>query len=73
MADCKPEHLLKVTVTRTGDLAADIGFWHVGGEKPVIIVDRTFEKVRAELGCPADIVGIGPDLDWGPVLDELGA
>ncbi len=72
VADGKPEYPVKVTVTRTGDLSADLRFWHVGGEKLVITVDRAVEKVRAALGDLADVVGIGPDLDWGLVLDELG-
>ncbi|MEU6571778.1 RibD family protein [Streptomyces parvulus] len=72
VADGKPEHPLKVTVTRTGDLDPDLRFWHVGGEKLVITADRAVEKARAGLGDLADVVGIGPDLDWGRVLDELG-
>ncbi|MZE70929.1 dihydrofolate reductase family protein [Streptomyces sp. SID5789] len=72
VADGKPEHPLKVTVTRTGDLDTDLRFWHVGGEKLVITADHAVEQARAGLGDLADVVGIGPDLDWGRVLDELG-
>ncbi|MFD4595725.1 RibD family protein [Streptomyces rubiginosohelvolus] len=72
VADGKPEYPLKVTVTRTGDISADLKFWHHGGEKLVITVDDAVEKVRATLGDLADVVSVGPDLDWGLVLDELG-
>ena len=72
VADGKPEFPLKVTVTRTGDLAADLKFWHHGGDKLVITVDSAVEKVRTTLGDLADVVSVGPDLDWGLVLDELG-
>ncbi|MFE1579314.1 RibD family protein [Streptomyces fradiae] len=72
VADGKPAYPLKVTVTRTGDLAADLKFWHHGGDKLVVTVDSAVEKVRATLGDLADIVSVGPDLDWGLVLDELG-
>ncbi|MEU3774258.1 dihydrofolate reductase family protein [Streptomyces sp. NPDC032472] len=72
VADGKPAYPLKVTVTRTGDLSADLNFWHHGGEKLVITVNDAAEKVRATLGDLADVVSIGPDLDWGLVLDELG-
>ena len=72
VADGKPEFPLKVTVTRTGDLAADLKFWHFGGDKLVITVDDAVEKVRATLGDLADVVSVGLDLDWGLVLDELG-
>ncbi|WP_327180328.1 dihydrofolate reductase family protein (plasmid) [Streptomyces sp. NBC_01335] len=68
----KPEYPLKVTVTASGDLSADLKFWHHGGEKLVLTVDRAVEKVRATLGGLADVVSVGPELDWGLVLDELG-
>ncbi|WP_031057235.1 RibD family protein [Streptomyces sp. NRRL F-5702] len=72
VADGKQEYPLKVTVTRTGDLPADLKFWHHGGEKLVFTVDDAVGKVRATLGDLADVVSVGPDLDWGLVLDELG-
>ncbi|MEU3907266.1 dihydrofolate reductase family protein [Streptomyces goshikiensis] len=72
VADGKPAYPLKVTVTRTGDLSADLNFWHHGGEKLVVTIDDAAEKVRATLGDLADVVSVGPDLDWGLVLDELG-
>ncbi|ASY37044.1 MULTISPECIES: RibD family protein [unclassified Streptomyces] len=72
VADGKPEFPLKVTVTRSGDLPADLKFWHHGGTKLVFTVDDAAEKVRATLGDLADVVSVGPELDWGLVLDELG-
>ncbi|MEW1551903.1 RibD family protein [Streptomyces tsukubensis] len=72
VADGKPAYPLKVTVTRTGDLSADLKFWHHGGAKLVITTDDAVEKVRTALGDLADVVSVGPDLDWGLVLDELG-
>ncbi|MFC8270378.1 RibD family protein [Streptomyces cinereoruber] len=72
VADGKPVYPLKVTVTRTGDLASDLKFWHHGGDKLVVTVDSAVERVRATLGHLADVVSVGPDLDWGLVLGELG-
>ncbi|MEV0244904.1 dihydrofolate reductase family protein [Streptomyces sp. NPDC050674] len=72
VADGKPAYPLKVTVTASGDLSADLKFWHFGGEKLVITVDSAVEKVRATLGGLADVVSVGPVLEWGLVLDELG-
>ncbi|MFF3177955.1 RibD family protein [Streptomyces sp. NPDC057900] len=72
VAEGKPAYPLKVTVTRTGDLPADLNFWHHGGEKLVVTVDAAVEKVRATLDGLADVVSVGPELDWGLVLDELG-
>ncbi|MFI2241175.1 RibD family protein [Streptomyces chrestomyceticus] len=68
----KPAYPLKVTVTRTGDLSADLKFWHHGGEKLVVTVDDAVEKVRTTLGDLTDVISVGPDLDWDLVLDELG-
>ncbi|MBQ0867399.1 dihydrofolate reductase family protein [Streptomyces sp. RK75] len=72
VADGKPEYPLKVTVTRTGELDADLKFWHHGGDKLVFTVDSAVEKVRVTLDGLADVVSLGPDLDWGLLLDELG-
>ncbi|MEU0852528.1 dihydrofolate reductase family protein [Streptomyces flaveolus] len=72
IADGKPEYPLKVTVTASGDLSADLKFWHHGGDKLVLTVDSAAEKVRTTLANLADVVSVGPDLDWGLVLDELG-
>ncbi|MFC8454755.1 RibD family protein [Kitasatospora sp. NPDC057223] len=72
VADGKPEYPLKVTVTATGNLDADLKFWHHGGAKLVFTVDSAVEKVESTLAGLADVVSTGPDLDWGTVLDELG-
>ena len=72
VAEGKAAYPLKVTVTRTGDLSADLNFWHHGGEKLVVTVDDAVEKVRATLGDLADVISVGPELDWDLVLDELG-
>ncbi|MGW6262560.1 RibD family protein [Streptomyces sp. NPDC055085] len=72
VAEGKPAYPLKVTITRTGDLAADLNFWHHGGEKLVITVNDAADKVRATLGGLADVVSVGPEFDWGLALDELG-
>ncbi|MFF4448183.1 RibD family protein [Streptomyces sp. NPDC001502] len=72
VAEGKPAFPLKVTVTATGDLSADLKFWHHGDAKLVFTVDAAIDKVKAELGHLADIVSTGPELDWGQVLDELG-
>ncbi|MDJ0465983.1 dihydrofolate reductase family protein [Streptomyces sp. H27-C3] len=72
VSEGKPEFPLKVTVTASGDLSADLKFWHHGGKKLVVTVEGAVEKVRATLGDLADVVSVGTELDWGLVLDELG-
>ncbi|MFJ6452280.1 RibD family protein [Streptomyces hydrogenans] len=72
IAQGRSEYPLKVTVTASGDLKADLKFWHFGGQKLVFTVDSAVDKVKAMLGDLADVVSVGPDLDWGLLLDELG-
>ncbi|MFH9959025.1 RibD family protein [Streptomyces roseolus] len=72
IAGGQPEYPLKVTVTASGDLDADLKFWHFGGEKVVFTVDSAVDKVKTTLADLADVVSVGPELDWGLVLDELG-
>ncbi|WP_406444035.1 dihydrofolate reductase family protein [Streptomyces sp. NBC_01613] len=66
----KPEYPLKVTVSGSGDLDPDAKFWHTGGEKLVLTTDKGAERARA-LGLAADVVPLGPDLDWRRLLEHL--
>jgi 5-amino-6-(5-phosphoribosylamino)uracil reductase len=68
----RSEYPLKVTVTASGDLSADLKFWHHGGQKLVLTVDGAVDKVRATLGALADVVSVGPEFDWPLALEELG-
>ncbi|MFD5631370.1 dihydrofolate reductase family protein [Streptomyces sp. NPDC127072] len=61
---------LKVTVSGSGDLDPEARFWHTGGEKAVYTTDKGAERLRG-LGLPADIVPVGPELDWRAVLEHL--
>lgn len=72
IAEGRSEYPLKVTVTASGDLDADLKFWRFGGQKLVFTVDSAVDKVKAALADLADVVSVGPELDWGMVLDELG-
>jgi 5-amino-6-(5-phosphoribosylamino)uracil reductase len=67
-----PEHPLKVTVTRTGDLDPSAEFWHHGDQKLVLTVDAVRGELRARLTGLAEVVSTGSVFDWGEALDELG-
>ena len=67
-----PPYPLKVTVTRTGDLDRDLKFWHHGGDKLVYSPDAAVPTLRERLGDLADVEGLGPGLDFGAMLDDLG-
>ncbi|MFH9087044.1 dihydrofolate reductase family protein [Streptomyces sp. NPDC017673] len=71
VAQGKPEYPLKVTVTATGDLDPDANFWHTGGDKIVYTTDQGAERAARRLGRTADVVPLGPDLDWRALLEHL--
>ncbi|MFI6661802.1 dihydrofolate reductase family protein [Streptomyces sp. NPDC050523] len=66
----QPEYPLKVTVSGSGDLDPDARFWHTGGDKLLCTTDKGAERARA-LGLAADVVALGPDLDWRTLLAHL--
>ncbi|WP_324783048.1 dihydrofolate reductase family protein [Streptomyces sp. H51] len=61
---------LKVTVSASGELDPAARFWHTGGEKVLYTTDQGAERARA-LGLAADIVALGDDVGWRPLLRHL--
>ncbi|MFE9453137.1 dihydrofolate reductase family protein [Streptomyces sp. NPDC006739] len=70
LAAGRPEYPLKVTVTASGDLDPEARFWHTGGEKIVYTTDHGVDRAGG-LGVAADVVTLGPDLDWRALLQHL--
>jgi 5-amino-6-(5-phosphoribosylamino)uracil reductase len=66
----RPAYPLKVTVSGSGDLDPAAAFWHTGGEKVVYTTEKGAQRARA-LGLAADVVALGPDLDWRALLEHL--
>lgn len=71
LAAGKPEYPLKVTVSASGNLDADLKFWHHGGAKVAYTTDAGAEKLRERLAGLADVVSTGPEIDFGALLDDL--
>ncbi|MFI1944111.1 RibD family protein [Streptomyces virginiae] len=69
----KPAYPLKVTISASGDLESDLKFWHHGGEKLAYTTDAGEEKLRERLAGLAEVVSTGPAIDFGALLDDLGA
>ncbi|MFI0164707.1 dihydrofolate reductase family protein [Streptomyces sp. NPDC017095] len=67
----RPEYPLKVTVTGSGDLDPAARFWHTGGDKLVCTTDRGAARAARLLGRTADVVPLGPALDWRTLLEHL--
>ncbi|MEU6540853.1 dihydrofolate reductase family protein [Streptomyces sp. NPDC047000] len=66
----RPEYPLKVTVSATGDLDPAARFWHTGGEKVLYTTDEGADRARG-LSPLADVVPLGPALDWRALLTHL--
>ncbi|WP_166021808.1 dihydrofolate reductase family protein [Streptomyces chilikensis] len=71
----RPEFPLKVLVTGSGDLDPAAAFWGTGGRKAVYTTDRGAPRAQAALRGrkDADVVPVGPELDWRAVLEHLYA
>ncbi|OIJ93356.1 5-amino-6-(5-phosphoribosylamino)uracil reductase [Streptomyces sp. MUSC 14] len=67
----RPAYPLKVTVTVSGDLDPAARFWHTGGAKVVYTTDAGAERAARLLGDGAEVVPLGPDLDWRALLEHL--
>ncbi|GGP91875.1 RibD family protein [Streptomyces roseolilacinus] len=68
----KPAYPLKVTVSGSGDLDRGLKFWHHGGDKVAYTTDDGYEKLSERLRGLADVVSLGPTVDFGAMLDDLG-
>jgi 5-amino-6-(5-phosphoribosylamino)uracil reductase len=66
----RPEYPLKVTVSGSGELDPGANFWHTGGEKVVYTTEKGAQRARAA-GLAADVVSLGPGLDWRRLLTDL--
>ncbi|MEU4345277.1 dihydrofolate reductase family protein [Nocardia sp. NPDC023852] len=72
----KPAQPLKVTVTASGNLDPAAKFWHHGTEqqKPVVYTTAAGAETLADrLTTLADVVLLGTAVDFGALLDDLGA
>ncbi|MFB0616522.1 dihydrofolate reductase family protein [Streptomyces sp. AGS-58] len=67
----RPAYPLKVTVTASGDLDPGAHFWHTGGDKLVCTTDAGAGRAARLLGGTADVVPLGPVLDWRVLLEHL--
>ncbi|MEV4615734.1 RibD family protein [Kitasatospora sp. NPDC049258] len=72
LAAGRPAYPLKVTLSASGELPAGLNFWHTGGDKVAYTTDAAAPRLRAELAGLAEVVGVGPQVGLGAVLDDLG-
>ena len=68
-----PEQLLRVIVTRSGNLSPDLRIWDSDGHKIIYCPDSAAAELRDALGTRAVIVRLGVQVDFAAMLDDLGA
>ncbi len=69
-----PEHPLKVTVTKGGNLSPELKFWHLGGDKLIYTTDAGAKQLGSAFEGLAEVVSLGTHLDdFGLLLDDLGS
>lgn len=76
VATGKPEYPRKITVTAGGDLDPAARFWHHGtAEHPPLVytTDTGARRLAEQLTAPAEVVALGTELEFGALLDDLGA
>ncbi|MEV8606639.1 dihydrofolate reductase family protein [Amycolatopsis sp. NPDC051373] len=62
-----------MTVTASGDVDPEWKFWHHGGEKLVFTTESGAPTARERLGQLPEVVALGPQVDFGALLDDLGS
>ncbi|GAB2704210.1 RibD family protein [Kitasatospora kifunensis] len=68
----RPAHPLKVTLSARGDLAPELRFWHTGEARLVYTTDQAAERLRDTLEGLAEVAALGPVVDLGALLEDLG-
>ncbi|WP_280425695.1 RibD family protein [Nocardia carnea] len=65
---------VKVTVTASGNLDPDAKFWHHGTEqqKPLVYTTTAGAEKLTRLAGVAEIVDLGPVVDFAALVDDLG-
>lgn len=69
----RPEHPVKVTVSARGDLDPGLRLWHHGGDKIVYTTAAGASALGTTLDGLAEVVSLGGTVDFGAMLDDLGA
>ncbi|QNS02496.1 dihydrofolate reductase family protein [Streptomyces xanthii] len=68
----RPAFPLKVTVSASGAFDPADPFWTTGGDRLVYTTDKGAGPARDRLGAAAEVVALGPAVDWAALLDDLG-
>lgn len=69
----KPEFPVKVTVTASGRLDPSLRVWRDGGAKLVYTTEAGAAAIGESLTGLAEVIVLGGQVDFGALLDDLGA
>lgn len=72
LARGEPAQLLRVIVSRTGRIPADLRLWGSDGAKVVYVHEPAASAAAKVLDGLAEVVPVDRDAGFGPVLDDLG-
>ncbi|MFC3437823.1 RibD family protein [Nocardia seriolae] len=72
VATGKPDYPVRVIVTAGGDLDPRLRFWHSGGERLVYTTDSGATRLGERLHGLAEVISLGPAIDFAALLDDLG-
>ncbi|WP_372465678.1 RibD family protein [Nocardia spumae] len=69
----KPEFPVRVIVSASGDLDPGLRLWQQGGDRLVYTTTAGRERLGDRPAAFAEIVTLGATVDFGALLDDLGA
>lgn len=69
----KPEHLAKILVTGSGDIDPSFRWFHTPGRRIIYTTDTAEAPLRQLVTDLAEVVPLGPAIDFTRLLDDLGA
>ena len=69
----RPEHLAKILVTASGKIDPTFRWFHTPGHRIIYTTDHTAPELRNLVGNLAEVVAVGPDIDFEQLLDDLGS
>lgn len=68
-----PPHPLKVAITSRGGFDPTSRFFHTGGPRLIYCARSTAERLRADLGELAEVVGVGQPVNLPALIEDLAA
>ncbi|MDH3731304.1 MAG: dihydrofolate reductase family protein, partial [Acidimicrobiia bacterium] len=72
LAAGKHEHLTKIVVTASGDIDPSLRWFHSPGNRLIYTTEASAPSLRRTIGALAEVVSLGPTIDFTTMLNDLG-